>query len=189
MKRSRAVRLTLAASATASAAAPSACAAPSARAADALHCVERGSSRVVPDSLCDAARRTAAGAASGTFGEPAGASGAFGDSGKGTRAVTGQRPGSYGGGSNLPFFLWYYGGRVANGYASAGSYAPSEGVRYRSGAGYAATGTARRGFFSRVFGNRAGGGFGGGAERGGAARGGISRGGFGSTGAGHASAS
>lgn len=178
MKRSRAVRLTLVASA-------SACAGPAPAPQQTLHCVDRGSNRVVADSLCEAARLAANGGPSGSFGDAAGgASGEFGaDTAprRGAVAAGGADRGAYDGGYRsgplLSPFLWYYGGRVASGFASAGSYEPVEGARYRSPSGYTATGSARRGFFARAFGGR------GSAGRASAGRGAVARGGFGSTGA------
>lgn len=176
MKRSRRVPLTLAASTGAAVA----CAGSAPPPPEALRCVERGTDRVVADSLCNAARLAAGGAAdggaSGSFGAPGGTAGEFGGPGDSARGLTGTHAGAYGGGhaGGGPYFspfLWYYGGRVAGGFARAGSYEPLAGARYRSNAGYVATGAGRGGgFFSRGSGGR----------------GGVSRGGFGGTAAGRA---
>jgi hypothetical protein len=107
-----------------------------------MRCTDSGG-RVVADSLC----RTAANAAEGTGAE-------------GTRA---------GGGFYPSPFLWYFGGRMARGYVSGGSYQAVPGRSYRSGAGIT---------------YRTPGGTSGGRVSGGARSGGVSRGGFGATGAG-----
>ncbi len=171
MKRSRAVRLTLVASAS------SACASPAATPSQALHCVERGTNRVVADSLCDAARVASNGGRTGAFGATSGSSGDFGAS-DGSRALAG--PGhAYSGTPYVAPFLWYYGGRVASGFASAGGYAPLGDARYRSPGGFVAGG-ARRGFFGRAFGGAR-------SSAGEAGHGAVSRGGFGATTAAHGS--
>ena len=111
MKRSRAVRLTLAASASsATLAALPGC---SGRQQDAMHCVERGTDRVVPDSLC---------------GPPTTASRDVD-----RRTVTGGYPGGYGG---YAPYLWYYGGSMDRGFMRSGAYAPLRGSFYRSSGGY-----------------------------------------------------
>lgn len=175
MKRSRAVHLTLVASASSAAVGAAASCAGPAPAREALHCVERGSSRVVADSLCEGSRVASGYGRSGAFGAATGSSGEFG----GPEAATTHGTG----GSYMSPFLWYYGGRVASGFASAGGYVPREGARYRSSAGFVASGAARRGFFGRTF----GGAFGRSASSPGIAgrAGAVSRGGFGATGAGH----
>ncbi|GJG84870.1 hypothetical protein tb265_00510 [Gemmatimonadetes bacterium T265] len=175
MRRSRAVRLTLAASAPAATVAGAThCAAPG-PAPQALHCVERGTNRVVADSLCNASRVASDGVRSGTFGAPAGSSGDFG-------AASAPDVRSHGTSFVAPF-VWYYGGRVAGGIASAGGYVPGAGARYRSSTGFEATG-ARRGFLGRAFGRSASAP----SEGGSGARGVVSRGGFGATGASHGAA-
>ncbi|HEY0780372.1 MAG TPA: hypothetical protein VGD56_20615 [Gemmatirosa sp.] len=180
MKRSRVVHLTLVASASSAAASvPSACAAPGAS-ADALHCVERGTNRVVADSLCDRARVAQNGGRTGAFGGAnGGGNGSSGDFGGPGDLAAGR--GIIGGSGVPPAFVWYYGGRIASGLASAGGYAPREGVAYRSPGGFAMSGGRARGFFGRF-----GGGGGAGTEAEG--HGAISRGGFGASGEAHAGA-
>lgn len=187
MKRSRAVRLTLAASAsTAAANAAAGCAGP-APAAEALRCVERGTNRVVADSLCDWSRVASGYGASGSFGATSGSSGDFGAMDPRASRDGNAYRGGHGGGAFIAPYVWYYGGRVASGYASAGGYAPLVGARYRSGAGFVATGASRPGFLARAFG-RAGGASA--AHTSGEAGhvGAVSRGGFGATAAAHGGA-
>ncbi len=182
MKRSQAVRLTLVASASSATVGGAAACSRADAPADALHCVQRGTNRVVADSLCDRARAATNGGRTGAFGAP-GSSGEFGassDAGAshGGVATSGDRRGygpGYGSGYGAPF-LWYYGGRVASGLASAGSFEPHAGTSYRSPAGYTSLGARARAFFGR-----------GAGSPGSAARSGISRGGFGATGAAHGS--
>ncbi len=106
MKRSRAVPLSLVASATSLAACSQ---------QEALQCVERGTNRVVAESLCTA---TNAPTATGP---------AVADSGRVVRQS----------GGIPPVFLWYYGGRLASGLMTGGGYAPLVGRRYRSPGGLA----------------------------------------------------
>lgn len=107
MKRSRAVPLTL----VASAASLAACGRQ-----ETVQCVERGTDRVVAESLCTATNAP-------TTGAPA-----VGDSGRVARA-----------GGIPPIFLWYYGGRMVSGMMGGGGYAPLAGRRYRSPGGMAFT--------------------------------------------------
>jgi hypothetical protein len=106
VKRSRAVPLTLVASATSLAA----CGGKQ----EPLQCVERGTNRVVAESLC-----TATNAPTNAAPVPA-------DSTRVARS-----------GGIPPIFLWYYGGRLASGMMSGGGYAPLAGRRYRSASGLA----------------------------------------------------
>ena len=149
VKRSRAVPLTLVASATSLAA----CA--GSGATEPLRCVDQATRQVVADSLC----RTAANA------------GAAGD--------TVQR--RAGGAGISPFFLWYFGGRVANGLVSGGSYRPIDGRRYQSptGIGYSSGRGWRTGGGAVGAGNGIGSARPGGSVRGGFGRTGAGRGGFG----------
>lgn len=102
MKRSRAVPLTLVASATALAACSR---------SESMQCVDRGTGRVVAESLCTATNAPTA-----------------------TTPAAGTTTGHAGG--IPPIFLWYYGGRVLNGLVSGGAYAPLAGRSYRSPGGY-----------------------------------------------------
>lgn len=126
-----------------------------------MTCVDRTTNRVAPDSLCAAAERLAGGS-----GNAGGGSGG----------------GYYGAGYHPSPFLWYYGGRVLNGYMSAGSYSPLSGYRYRSPGGYTYDRPSSGGGFFGRGGGRS-------STSAPAAPGAVSRGGFGATGAGHASAS
>lgn len=106
MKRSRAVPLTLVASATSLAA----CA--GAGPSEPLRCVDQATRQVVADTLCKP-------------GDVAAARPVVGDS---ARVRTG--------GSGIsPFFLWYFGGRMVNGMVQGGGYAPLNGRRYQSPSG------------------------------------------------------
>lgn len=107
MKRSRAVPLTLVASATSLAA----CGGKQ----EPLQCVERGTNRVVAESLCVATNA------------PTNAAPLPADSTRVARS----------GGGIPPIFLWYYGGRMVSGLMSGGGYAPLAGRRYRSPGGLA----------------------------------------------------
>jgi hypothetical protein len=107
VKRSRAVPLTLVASATSLAA----CGGEK----ESLQCVERGSNRVVAESLCVATNA------------PTNPTPVAGDSTRVARS----------GGGIPPIFLWYYGGRIASGLMTGGGYAPLAGRRYQSPAGLA----------------------------------------------------
>ena len=107
MKRSRAVPLTLVASASSLAACGK---------QEPLQCVERGTNRVVAESLCVATNA------------PTAATPAVGDSSRAVRHAGGGIP---------PVFLWYYGGRMASGLMTGGGYAPLAGRRYRSPGGLA----------------------------------------------------
>ncbi len=107
MKRSRAVPLTLVASATSLAA----CSGKQ----ESLQCVERGTNRVVAESLCVATNA------------PTNPTPVTGDSTRVARS----------GGGIPPIFLWYYGGRMASGLMSGGGYAPLAGRRYQSPGGLA----------------------------------------------------
>jgi hypothetical protein len=140
VKRSRAVPLTLVASATTLAAC--------AQEPETLACVERGSNRVVAESLCSAANAPTVNtpAATATPGAPAGGT-----------ATAGGIP---------PIFLWYFGGRALGGIMNGGAYQPLDGRRYRSSSGFAyapRTGITR----STSRGGNANGRIGGGTTRGG----------------------
>ena len=129
MKRSRAVPLTLVASATTLAACG--------QEPESLACVERGSNRVVAESLCTAANAP-------TVQTPA----------PGTPGAT-----THAGGGIPPIFLWYFGGRAIGGLMNGGGYAPLSGQRYRSPSGLAYNrGGWTRGSPNRVGGSRIGGG-------------------------------
>ena len=108
VKRSRAVPLTLAASA-ASAAALAACSQ-----TETMQCVDKATGRVVAEANCE---RTNA---------PTSAAPAVGSGTATTQA-----------GGIPPVFLWYYGGRVINGLVTGGAYAPLAGRSYRSPGGIA----------------------------------------------------
>ncbi len=135
MKRSRAVPLTLVASATSLAACGGE--------RESLQCVERGTDRVVAESLCTATNAP-------------------------TVADTSDRARTTAGGIP-PLFLWYFGGRAVSGIMSGGGYAPVAGRRYASPGGFAyapgrgitrgaARATPARGGFGRTGAGRVGGG-------------------------------
>jgi hypothetical protein len=150
VKRSRAVPLTLVASATSLAACGG-------QEAESLACVERGSNRVVAESLCTAANAP-------TVNTPASSATPGGIASGTTHA-----------GGIPPIFLWYYGGRALGGMMNGGAYAPLDGRRYRSSGGFAyapRTGITRSSSRGGGFGSRVGGG--------------TTRGGFGGIGAGRA---
>lgn len=107
MKRSRAVPLTLVATATALAACG--------EQEESLACVDKNTNRVVAEALCASTN-----APTVQTPAPGGAGG-----------VTSSA------GGIPPIFLWYYGGRMLSGIAQGGGYAPIGGRSYRSPGGLA----------------------------------------------------
>ncbi len=109
-----------------------------------MHCVERGTNRVVPDSLCGPATATT--------------------DASGQRVTSTGHVGGYGG---YAPYLWYYGGGMQRGFMRSGGYAPMRGSYYRSSSGFS---TGRSG---SVSGGEHGASVHGGTTGGGVSRGGF----------------